>query len=168
MAALPQVYATESDLASSGSLSDSGKVSSAASSPGVTLSAAIPYQTQNNLSLSKTQGLEQASPSPSFSASSPLSATSSSLSSPLSPSSISVQRPQTGISSVPKFEQRVWRAILDRGAFQYKGNTFQASMNQHLPTQISSNYAAGPQHVEHTGGTLPDAEHRQAWSVGGE
>jgi hypothetical protein len=49
-------------------------------------------------------------------------------------------------------------------------------MAEHLPTEISSGHADGPQHLEFSPGgghpestnmsaTLPDANHRQAWST---
>lgn len=78
-----------------------------------------------------------------------------------------VQRPQTGIAPVPKEVQPSWQAMTARGAYQYQGDTFRASMAAHLPTQRSSAHASGPQHdpAQEGAATLQDAPHRQAWSI---
>ncbi len=79
----------------------------------------------------------------------------------------SVQRPQVGVASVPKLSQSHWQTVLQRGPASYQGTSvFAHHMASHLPTSVpASGHADGPQHVQYPpGATLPDAPHRQAWS----
>jgi len=79
---------------------------------------------------------------------------------------VHVQRPQAGIPSVPKWQQSSWQAISAKGPTEYNGSTFGHHLAQHLPSSARfSGHADGPQHEQYApGATLPDAPHRQAHS----
>jgi len=149
MSSLPVAYASESELAATDAMRDSQVLA----------------QTRQN---GQNGSNNQLSPSSQerFSAS---------LSQPLSPSATngSTSSRLSGLQAIPKEFQRSWQSISQKGAYQYQGNTFAASMSAHMPTQLAVGHADGPQHLSNAEsnsaglllGTLPDAEHRQAWST---
>jgi len=80
-----------------------------------------------------------------------------------------VQRPQTGIRSIPKEFQPKWQDLLSKGPHQYMGDTFSAALRSHsLSSYPELGHSFGPQTLkkEELEGrdSLPDAHHRQAWA----
>ena len=162
--ALPQVYASDAELAATDNLRDTGKFSEgdyAATQQQQQdyydqqqQSGSQSYRNTNDFAQSVHQQQQQQQQQTQFH---------SSYNGSLSQRH--VQRPQKGIQPIPKDAQRVWQTINQQGAFQYKGNTFAATMQLHLPSEKPSGHADGPQHLESVNGTLPDAPHRQSWSI---
>lgn len=174
MSALPQVYASDAELAATDALRDTQNGFAQTQKP------PSPAYTQHQQQFTNSYGNSgefarsqpapySQSPSQSQSRAFSPSATTSSRPASLGRSTAGrhVQSPQGGISSVPKSQQSQWQELSSRGAYQYQGDTFMASMAAHLPTPLSSGHADGPQHFDNAASleTLPDAVHRQAWST---
>lgn len=163
MSGLPQVYATDAELASTDAMRDSMKQPDS------------PYnyqQTQQPFGQQQQPTKQLYRTNNDFAPSGTFSSTGSGSFGVVSPSaSLRAQRPQAGIPSVPKESQSSWQQIAAQGPFEYHGSTFASAMSGHLPTPLSSGHAEGPQHlVGHirsleTTSTLPDADHRQAWAT---
>lgn len=202
MSALPQVFATDDELAASDALRDTASLQSLyqhtqqqpqpqAYSPSHTLqqqyspsrTQQLQQQQQQQYSPSHSQSLHRTSSpfqqtarsslgssvySPQQSLQSQQTQRSNPYQLPISPHSDRyVQRPQTGIASVPKAAQSSWQSVSSRGAYQYEGNTYRAALQSHMLTVTpASGHADGPQHLDNAAEleTLPDAPHRQAWS----
>jgi len=168
MSALPQVYASEEDLARSDSLREThqlqeqflaqtqqangfGNYNGAPASPQATLNgyaaARSPTAAQQRQRTPPAQQQPQQQPL-----------------SPYDPRH--VQRPQTGIASVPKWQQAHWQSLSAAGPREYNGSTFGHHLALHMPTAVATGgHADGPQHQQYpAGSTLPDAPHRQAWA----
>lgn len=191
MSALPQVYASEADLAASDSLRDTAKVDSFYQTQqrqqqqmqqqyqsGNDFARSLPQQSQQQqqsqrYSPSNSQQLQQQAPQYAeasiYSQTSPPSQFSRSAGSS-HPQSLPQNglRPMTaGIAPVPKLAQSSWQSLMNRGAFQYNGNTYRHHLQSHLPTVVpASGHASGPQHLPNARELqcLPDAPHRAAWS----
>lgn len=179
MSALPQVYATEADLAASDSLRDTATVDR------FYQQTQQPQYQQNDFARSQPQSQQQRY-SPSMQQQQPQYAeqslyTQTSPPSQFSRSATGSSHPQSlpqnglrplsmstvGIVPVPKDAQSSWQGVMQRGAYQYNGNTYRHHLESHLPTVVpASGHASGPQHLPNARDLqcLPDAPHRTAWS----
>jgi len=166
MAMLPQVYASEDDLARTDAVRQTRREEADTFARTQIQQQQQQQQQQPPRPLSQSVRL----PSPMYRPSSTVSRTyggGHSYTPMVNPYS-HVQRPQTGIAPIPKEFQPRWQDLLAAGPHRYMGDTFTAALKSHsLSSEPEPGHAFGPQTLAKeiaNGDALPDADHRQAWA----